>query len=86
MRIYIKIKHGPRFIIPAPIGLVKATIGFCSFGISISQKSIPKEKLQYIESVNFKELKKNIDVLKDYKGLTLVDVKTEDGTAITIIV
>lgn len=86
LRIYIKISNGPRFKIPAPIGLVKAAIRLCSFGISLAQKSIPKEALQYIESVDFKELRKSLDVLKDYKGLTLVDIKTEDGTAIKIII
>lgn len=86
MRIYIKINNGPRFKIPAPIGLVKAAISLCSFGISLAQKSISKETLQYIESVDFKELRKSLDVLKDYKGLTLVDIKTEDGTAIKIII
>ena len=86
MKIYIKLSNGRSFKIPAPIGLVKAALGLGGFGVSIAKRYIPKEQIQYIECIDFRELRKSFDVLKDYRGLQLVDVKTEDGIEVRIIV
>lgn len=86
MRIYIKLNDGRSFKIPAPIGLVKAALGFGNFGLSIARKYIPEEQRQYIDCIDFRELRKGFDVLKDYKGLKMVDVKAGDGTEVTIII
>ena len=86
MKIYIKISNGRNFKIPAPIGLVKIALGLGGFGVSIARRYVPKEQLQYFDSIDFKELRKSMDVLKEYKGLKMVDIKAEDGTMVTIIV
>lgn len=84
MKIYIKLNNGRSFKIPAPIGLVKAALSLGGFGVRIAKRYIPMEQRQYIDSVDFKELRKSLDVLRDYKGLKMVDVKTEDGTEVRI--
>lgn len=84
--IYVKLNSGRSFKIPAPICLVKAALSFGGFGVSIAGRYIPEDKRQYVDCVNFKELRKGFDVLKNYKGLKMVDVKTEDGTEVTIII
>jgi len=86
LKIYIKLNTGRSFKIPAPIGLVKAAISLGGFGVSIAKRYITKEQIQYIESIDFRELRKSLDVLKDYRGLQMVDVKTEDGTEVKIII
>ena len=86
MKIYIKIRNGRSFKIPAPIGLVKAALSLGGFGVSIGRSYIPQNQRQYIDCIDFKELRKGLDVLRNYKGLKMVDVKTEDGTAVTIII
>ena len=86
MKIYIKIRNGRSFKIPAPIGLVKAALSLGCFGVSIGRRYIPQNQRQYIDCIDFRELRKGLDVLRDYKGLKMVDIKTEDGTAITIII
>ena len=86
LKIYVKLSNGRSFKIPAPIGLVKVALRLGGFGISIARRYVPKEQIQYFDSIDFKELRKGLDVLKDYKGLKMVDVKTEDGTLVTIIV
>jgi hypothetical protein len=86
LRIYIKLNTGRRFKIPAPIGLVKMAFGLGGFGVSIARRYIPMEQRQYIDCVDFKELRKSLDLLRDYKGLNMVDVKTEDGTEVKITI
>lgn len=86
MKIYIKIRDGRNFKIPAPIGLVKVAIRLGGFGVSIGRRYIPQKQRQYIDCIDFRELRKSLDVLRDYKGLKMVDIKTEDGTAVTIII
>ncbi|MBC8061693.1 MAG: hypothetical protein H7Y18_13640 [Clostridiaceae bacterium] len=85
MKIYIRLNTGRRFKIPAPIGLVKMALGFGGFGVSIARRCIPEEQRYYIDIIDFKELRKGLDVLRNYKGLQLVDVKAMDGTEVTIV-
>ena len=86
MRIYIRLKNGRNLKLPAPIGLVKAVIGLGGFGVSISRRFIPLEQRQYIDCINFKELRKGMDVLRDYKGLKILEVKAGDGPDVTVII
>ena len=86
MRIYIRLKNGRNLKLPAPIGLVKAVIGLGGFGVLISRRFIPLEQRQYIDCINFKKLRKGMDVLRDYKGLNILEVKAGDGPKVTIII
>jgi len=86
MKIYLKIENGRRHFIPAPIWLVKAGLGMGSFVIRIARKHIPEEQMIYIENIDFRKLKKAVDVLKRYKGLNLVDIRAKDGTEVKIII
>ncbi len=86
LRIYIRINNGKRFFIPAPAWLVKVCLGMGGFGVGIAKKHIPEDQISYLENISFKELKKAVDVLKAYKGLNMIDVKTKDGTEIKIII
>lgn len=86
MKIYLKIENGRRYFIPAPIWLVKAALGMSGFGMQIAKKHGTEEQLMYMQNIDFRELKKAVDILKKYKGLNLVDVKTKDGTEVRIIV
>ena len=86
MKIYVKLKNGRSVKIPAPIGLVKVALGIGGFGISIFKRYIPKEQRPYIDCIDFRELRKSLDTLKNYKGLTLLEVKAGDGTDITIVI
>ena len=86
MKVYIKLSNGRRLKFPVPIVLIKMVLSLGGFGVSIARRYVPKHQLQYFDSINFKELRHGLDVLKDYKGLKMVDVKTEDGTIVTIIV
>jgi len=72
--------------IPAPIGLIKVAISFIGFGVSVSRRFIPEEHRQYIDCINFKELRNGMDVLRDYKGLKVVEVKASSGPDVTIII
>lgn len=83
MRVYIK-SGWKRFIIPVPLFLIK-------FGLSIAKssfvmKSVPEKSRKYIDMIDFKELSKSIDVLKEYRGLRIVQVKAKDGTEVHITI
>ena len=80
----MKLNDGRCYKVRAPIGLIKAAIGIGGFGASFARKYVPEEHRHYIESIDFRELKKGFDVLKDYKGLQMLDVKAGDGTEVNI--
>ena len=86
MKIYVKLNTGRSFKIPAPMGLVKMALGLGGFGVSIARRYIPEDQRQYVDCIDFRELRKGFDVLKNYKGLKLVEVKAGDGTEVTIII
>lgn len=86
LKIYVKLNDGRSFKIPAPIGLVKFALNFGGFGVSIARRYIPEDQRYYMDCIDFRELKKGFDVLRNYKGLELVDVKAGDGTEVRIII
>jgi len=86
LKIYLKIENGRRYFIPAPIWLVKAGLGMGGFGVRIAKKYIPEDQITYMESIDFRNLKDAIDVLKEYKGLNMIDIKTKDGTEVKIVI
>lgn len=47
-------------------------------------KYIPKEQRIYVECIDFSKLHTAVDVLKEYKGLDIVDVRAKDGTVVNI--
>ena len=86
MKVHVRLNTGRSFRIPAPIILVKAALGFGGFGVFIARRYVPEEQRQYIDCIDFRELSKGLDVLKDYKGLKLVEVKAGDGTEVTVVI
>jgi hypothetical protein len=86
MRIYVKTNDGKVIRIPAPLWLVKGALGLGNFGVIIARRYGPEESRQYIDMIDFHELRKGFDILKEYKGLKLVDVKSGDGTIVEIII
>lgn len=86
MKLYLKIENGRRYFIPAPMWLVKASLGMGGLGVRIAQKHAVENQLAYLDNIDFSQMKKAMDVLKSYKGLTLVDIRTKDGTEVKIIV
>lgn len=86
LKIYIRSNNGKSFKIPAPLFMVKAALGFGGFGISIARRYIPENQRQYLDCIDFRELRKGFDVLRGYKGLTLVNVHASDGTEVIIII
>lgn len=86
MKIYLRIENGRRFFIPAPIWLVKAVLGMSGFGLRIAKKHVPGDQMAYFENIDFTEMKKAVNILKKYKGLNMVDVKTRDGTEVKIVI
>jgi hypothetical protein len=86
LRIYVKLQGRRGFKIPAPIGLIKAILGFGGFGLSIAKRYISEDQMQYVNSIDFRELGKSLDVLKHYKGLKIVEVRAIDGTEVNIVI
>jgi hypothetical protein len=86
MRIYIRTSDGKSFSIPAPMWLVSGVLGLGNFGTSIARKYVPEDQRQYVDCVDFHELRRGFHILRQYKGLTLVDIKSSDGTEVTIVV
>ncbi len=86
MKIYIKLNSGASFFIPAPISLVKAGLSVGAFFTSNSKVSIQNDNKKYIDNINLNELKKGMDVLREYKGLKMLELKSKDGTEVKIVI
>ncbi|EJO5347383.1 hypothetical protein NRP93_001461 [Clostridium botulinum] len=81
MKIYIK-SGKMKFIIPVPNALLK-------FGISIVdapfiQKHIPEKDKKYVNIIDWKNFSRCVDILKEYKGLKIVNVHSKNGSHVTI--
>ncbi|WP_070000103.1 hypothetical protein [Cellulosilyticum sp. I15G10I2] len=83
MRIYIKEDKNIIFI-PIPLVLLKAV--FSIMEMPIVKRHIPERKRYIIQDINFNQLKQCVDMLKEYKGLKLVDIKDSKGNRIKITI
>jgi coenzyme F420-reducing hydrogenase beta subunit len=83
MKVSVK-TDGKRFFIPLPFGIIK-------FGILMAKsplvlKHTPEKYRVYINCIDTNELSKCIGILKQYKGLRIVDVRDKDGTEVVITI
>jgi hypothetical protein len=83
VRIYIK-ENKKRIFIPIPLSLLKAVISIIQMPLVL--RNISEHERRYIDAINFKELKKSIDMLKEYKGLKIVEVKDSEGHQVSITI
>ena len=83
MRIYIN-EGKTRMFIPLPLALLRAAVSIMQ--MPIVQRNLSAKDREYIEAVDWAELKKCITMLKDYKGLKVVEVKDSKGTKISITI
>lgn len=88
MKIYIKQDNKKTIFIPAPLGLVKMALclGFGKIGISIAKRHVPEEQIEFLNNIDIQRLRKSIDILREYKGLKIVDATSSDGTFVKIII
>ena len=86
MMIYLRNENGRKLVIPAPIWLVKTALSLGGVGMRIAEKHMSEESKFYLQDIDFRELKKGMNVLKAYKGLHLVDIKAKDGTTVKIVI
>lgn len=80
MKILIK-AQGLNFRIPIyfPMAFVKLVVkGY------IKKEAFNKENIKYIEAIDFDFLSQSLNILKEYKGLKIVDVHSSDGTEVEI--
>ncbi|CAB1246329.1 hypothetical protein ACFHWD_14955 [Clostridium sp. MT-14] len=81
MRVYIRTGN-KRLVIPLPLILVK--FGLSLFNKPFIKKYVPEKERKYVDVIDFGQLSKCIGVLKDYRGLKIVEVKSKDGTEVVI--
>lgn len=82
MRIIVRTVEGKRFWIPMPLWILKVGTGKTTE--KLIKKYTPKEQWVYIDCIDFSKLRQAVGVLKEYKGLEIVDVKAKDGTVVNI--
>jgi hypothetical protein len=82
MRIYIKTEEGKKIRIPVPMWAVRLGT---TFPIEkIVRKHMKAKDAKYLELIDWKEMRTLIISLSEYKGLDLVDVKSNDGSEVLI--
>ncbi|MBU3201392.1 hypothetical protein LL037_04935 [Clostridium estertheticum] len=85
MRIYIREKKGRKFFIPVPLSIAGAACKIADFVFKRINKHIDAQTKEILECIDFNELAKSLKYLKSYKGLKLVEVKSQEGNEVTII-
>ncbi|MCB2307572.1 hypothetical protein LGL08_16180 [Clostridium estertheticum] len=85
MRIYIREKTGRKFFIPVPLSIAGAACKIADFVCKRVDKHIDAQTKEILDCIDFNELAKSLRYLKGYKGLKLVEVKSQEGDEVTII-
>jgi hypothetical protein len=84
MKVYIKTKNERRFFIPVPLPTFLIRLALTDYGRSKVLKHVDKETRVFIENLDLKALGRGISTIKEYSGLTLVEISGKDGYEITI--
>lgn len=84
MRIYIRQASGKHFFIPVPLSLAQFALRTGNFGMRIAKKYVDKDNLKYLECVDLKVLSKSLNLLREYKGMSIVEVKSSNGDEVVI--
>lgn len=87
MKITIKtqaLKYKVRIYIP--MIFVKLAMVFAKSAVKgyIKKEAFNKENIKYIEAIDFDLLSQSLNILKEYKGLKMVDIHSSDGTEVEI--
>jgi hypothetical protein len=82
MRIYIKTEEGKKIKIPVPVWSVRIVTRLPIE--KIARKHMNEKDAKYLELIDWKEMRALIISLSDYKGLNLVDIKSNDGSEVLI--
>ncbi|GIM29139.1 hypothetical protein CPJCM30710_18050 [Clostridium polyendosporum] len=85
MRIYIREKTGRKFFIPVPLSIAGAACKIANFVFKRVDKHIDAQTKEILDCIDFDELARSLKHLKGYKGLKMVEVKSQEGDKITII-
>lgn len=85
MRIYIREKTGRNFFIPVPLSIAGAACTIADFVFKTVDNHIDTQTKEILDCIDFHELARNLKHLKGYKGLKMVEVKSQEGDEITII-
>lgn len=81
MRIYVK-SGKMRFIVPMPNVFLK--LGLSIAKTPFVQRYIPEKDRKYVNADMLEKLSSCIDILKEYRGLKIVDVQSKDGSHVSI--
>lgn len=84
MRIYIRQASGRHFFIPVPLTLAQFALRTGNFGIKIAKKYVDEQTLKYLECVDLKALSRSLNILREYRGMSIVEVKSSNGDEVLI--
>ncbi|MBU5591821.1 hypothetical protein KQI89_08585 [Clostridium sp. MSJ-4] len=77
--------EGRKFKIPLPTRLLTS-----KFVLRIIKreciKNMDEDQMKYLEVIDFDSISHSMRLLRKYKGLKIVDIKSKDGEAVEIIV
>ena len=85
MRIYIREKAGRKFFITVPLSIAGAACKIADFVFKRVDKHIDVQTKEILACIDFNELAKGLKHLKGYKGLKIVEIKSQEGDEVTII-
>ncbi|QGU96429.1 hypothetical protein GOM49_16180 [Clostridium bovifaecis] len=81
MKVYLQHKR-LRMVLPVPTWILRL-MSKAAIKNSII-KHTPREYIKYVESMDFNEVDKAVEILKQYKGMDIVNVESNDGTKVRI--
>lgn len=84
MRIRVREVNGVKLSIPFPLSLMVFMVRRCKGMLITTVKSKNRKAIEYLDYIDYEQLANAIEELKEYKGLKLVEIKSENGDEIVI--
>lgn len=77
--------EGKRFKVPFPTRLLTSKLVLRIIK-RVCIKNADEAQKKYLEDIDFNSISNSMKLLKKYKGLKIVDIKSKDGDVIEIII
>lgn len=86
MKIHIKDPSGKKITLPIPTKLLILGLDITPYIMKKTSGYVSDKQKEVLDCIDFKVLAKSIRVLKNYKGLKIVEVRSKEGEEVSIII
>ncbi|HOK62459.1 MAG TPA: hypothetical protein PK083_00885 [Soehngenia sp.] len=86
MKIYLKYSNEGKITLPIPFRLLILGLDITPYIMKKTSRYLSDQQREVLDCIDFKVLAKSMKVLKRYRGLKIVEIRSKEGEEISITI